>query len=320
MRHTFARWMISAFLAVATLRAHAWPDRPVRIIVGFSAGGVADLAARVLAEQLQRKYGQAVTVENKAGAGGRLATDAVAKAVSDGYTLGLLVGGDTVVAASDPNLPYHLLKDFQFVSTLSVYPFVLAAGPESKTPSIARLLETARRSPGSVSYATPGRGTTQHLAGELIASVGKVDLTDVPYRGAAAAMTDVLGSRVDFTITTLNLVRADLQSGKLKALGVTSRERLATLPDVPSLAEVMPGYEVTTWMGIAAPARTPQAIVDQLNRDVREVMSQPAGRDRFIVLGLEPLAGSSAEMRARVEGDITRWKQLITDRKLDLTK
>jgi len=321
----FIRGALAASLGVAALLSGtaalaAWPERPVRIVVGFAPGGAADVAARIVAEGLQRKYGQPFTVENKAGAGGRLATEFVTKAEPDGYTLGLVVGGDTVVAASDPRLPYQLARDLQFVTTFSVYPFVIVAAPESAVQGVPQMIARAKQGPGTVRYATPGRGSTQHLAGELIAALGGVEMTDIPYRGTSAAMTDVLTGRVDFTISALSTVRGEIQAGKLKALAVTSKERHAALPNVPSVAETVPGYDVTTWMGLAAPARTPAAVVDQLNRDIRELLAQAAIRERFQSLGLEPQTSSSNEMKARVEADVARWKQLMTSRKIDLTQ
>jgi len=321
--HSMGNVLRTALVLAATCgtaAAHAWPDKPVRIVVGFAAGGAADLAARVVAEQMQKKTGQTVTIENRAGAGGRLATDVVAKAEPDGHTLALLVGGDTVLAASDPKLPYNLLKDFQFVSTLSVYPFVLVAGSETKPENLKALIDAARRAPGVVKYATPGRGTTQHLAGELIASTANVDIVDIPYKGSSAAMTDLITGRVDFTIAALNTVRTDIQAGKLKALGVTSKERVASLPAVPAIGEVITGYEVSTWMGIAAPARTPQPVVEQIHRVLVEIMAEPHVRERFVAMGLDPVTSTPAEMRARVEADVGRWKQLLATRKIDLTQ
>lgn len=306
--------------ALAAGAAHAWPDKPVRILVGFAAGGVADVAARVVAEGLQKKYGQAFTVENRAGAGGRLATDSVAKAEPDGYTLGLMVGGDTVVAASDPKLPYNLQRDFQYISTLSVYPFVVVASPESRVASVTQMVELARKSPASVRYATPGRGSTQHLAGELIAAMAGVDFTDVPYRGSSATMTDVMTARVDFTIAALNTVRGEITAGKLKAIAVTSATKVASLPGVPTVADTIPGYEVTTWMGLTAPAKTPAAIVEQLNRDVRQLMATQAVNDRFVSLGVDPQTSTPAEMKSRVETEVARWRNLLQSRRIDLTQ
>jgi tripartite-type tricarboxylate transporter receptor subunit TctC len=303
------------------LGAHAaWPERPVKIVVGFAAGGVADVAARAVAQGLQTKYGQAFTIDNKAGAGGRLATDSVAKAEPDGYTLALLVGGDAVLAASEPKLPYQLLRDFRFISTLSVYPFVVVTSAESKVKSLPNMIVLARKTPGGVSYGTPGRGTTQHLAGELIAALSNTEMTDVPYRGTAAVMTDLLTARMDFTISAAFSVQGDIQSGRLKALAVTSKERLAMWPDVPTVSETVPGYEVTTWMGLAAPAKTPTAVVEQLNRDVRELMGTPAVKERFSSMGLDPMTSSSEEMRSRVESELAKWKQLLQQRNIDLTK
>jgi tripartite-type tricarboxylate transporter receptor subunit TctC len=317
------RRCLGAFLLTlaAPLTCHAaWPEKPVRIVVGFAPGGVADSGARLVAEQLQKKYGHAVTIENKAGAGGRLATDFVVKAEPDGYTLLLLVGGDTVVAASDPKLPYNLLRDFQFASTLSVYPFLLLAGADSRTPTLKAMLEVARKEPGTVRYATPGRGTTQHLTGELIAAQAGIDIVDVPYRGSSAAMTDVATARVDFTVTALGSLLPELQSGRYKALAVSSKARLPFLPQVPTVGESLPGFEVLTWMGVAAPARTPKAIVDQLSNDLREVMALPVVRERFAGLGLDPQTSTPAEFRVRVESDVARWKTLIAARKIDLSQ
>lgn len=314
-----------ALVALASLAAlyggaaqAAWPERPVRIVVGFAPGGAADVATRIVAEALQRKYSQPVTVENKAGAGGRLATDFVAKAEPDGYTLGLVVGGDTVVAASDPKLPYQLTRDLHFISTFSVYPFVIVAGADSPVQSVQQMIAKAKQPSTRISYATPGRGTTQHLAAEMIGAMTGVDMTDVPYRGTAAAMTDVLTSRVDFTISAFSTVRSDIQAGKLKAVAVTSKERMAALPNVPSVAETVPGYDVSTWMGLAAPSRTPAPVVEQLQRDVREILAAPAVRERFTTLGLEPQSSSSAEMKARVESDVARWRSLLQARKIEL--
>lgn len=310
--------LVAAF-AAGTAEA-AWPERPVKIVVGFAAGGVADVAARMIAEGLQRKYGQAFTVDNRAGAGGRLATDAVAKAEPDGYTLGLMVGGDTVLAASDPKLPYQLQRDFQYITTLSVYPFVIVASPESRVGSVSQMLDLARKTPGSVRYATPGRGSTQHLAGELIAAMAGVDFTDIPYRGSSASMTDVMSARVDFTIAALNTVRGEITAGKLKAIAVTSGTKVASLPGAPTVAETIPGYEVTTWMGLTAPAKTPPAIVEQLNRDVRQLMATAAVNERFLSLGVDPHTGTPAEMKARVETEVARWRNLLQTRRIDLTQ
>jgi tripartite-type tricarboxylate transporter receptor subunit TctC len=320
VNNTAARVIVLFAALVASAAQAAWPEKPVKIVVGFAAGGVADVAARVIAEGLQRKYGQAFTVDNRAGAGGRLATDAVAKAEPDGYTLGLMVGGDTVLTASDPKLPYQLQRDFQYITTLSVYPFVIVASPESRVGSVSQMVDLARKTPGIVRYATPGRGSTQHLAGELIAAMAGVDFTDIPYRGSSASMTDVMSARVDFTIAALNTVRGEIAAGKLKAIAVTSATKVASLPGVPTVAETIPGYEVTTWMGLTAPAKTPPAIVEQLNRDVRQLIATPAVNERFLSLGVDPHTGTPAEMKARVETEVTRWRNLLQTRRIDLTQ
>ena len=296
-------------LALPLSAAAAWPEKPIRILLGYAPGGASDLAARVVAEQLQKKYGQVVTVENKAGAGGRLATDAAAKSEGDGYTMVMLVGADAVIAATDPKLPYNLLKDFQFVTTITEYPFILITAPESKVKSLPQMLELAKKAPGAVQYTTPGRGTTPHLAGELLAAMAGVDLTDVPYKGSAAAMTDVMSARVDFTIAAIPSVQTHIQQGKLRAIAVTSKMRSAAAQGVPTIAETIPGYDVTTWAGFAVSAKTPKAIVDKLSQDIGEVMKIKAVHDRFVEIGFDPLTGTPADM--------VKWKKLVETRKIE---
>ena len=303
--------------SVSTTASAAWPEKPIRIVLGYAPGGASDLAARVIAQHLQKKYGQAVTVDNRAGAGGRLGTDIVAKADPDGYTIALLVGADAVVAAIDQKLPYNLLRDFAFVTTLTTYPFILVAAPESKVKSLPQMIELAKKSPpGTIQYTTPGRGTTPHLAGELLNAMVGVSLTDVPYKGSSSALTDVMSARVDFTIAAIPSVRGAIQQGKLKAIAVTSKDRAPAAPNVPAISEIIPGYDVTTWAGLAVPAKTPPAIVEKLSRDVGEIMKIKEVNDRFVEIGFYPATSTGAEMRARVESDIAKWKQLVQARKL----
>jgi tripartite-type tricarboxylate transporter receptor subunit TctC len=194
------------------------------------------------------------------------------------------------------------------------------SSPSSRTPTLQALFDVAHKNPGGVTYATPGLGTTQHLTGELFAARAKIELTPAPYRGSAAAMTDVAAGRVDFAITALGTQGGEIQAGRYKVLAVTSKARLPSMPQVPTVAETLPGFEVVTWMGLAVPARTPATIVEQISRDVREVMAIPAVRERFAGLGADPQSSTPAEFQARVEADIARWKELIATRKLNLSQ
>lgn len=296
--------------------AQTFPAKPIRILVGFSPGGAADAVTRVIAEGLQRKYGVAVTVENRPGAGGRISTDALAKAEPDGYTLASLVGGDAVIAATDPRLPYRFPEDLMPLSMVSVYPFLVLTSAAGPYKTLAEFLAAAKS--GDRSYASPGPGTAQHLAAELLAGVAKVDLLHTPYRGTSAATTDVIAGRVDISIGT-NSDAGLIKSGRLRALALTSRERSASMPDVPTVAQTLPGFDVTTWMGIAAPARTPAPIAQKLSADIQALLATSEVRARIDALGFEAHASSSAQMRERMVADIVKWKTVVRDRNIRLT-
>ncbi|MFD1840595.1 tripartite tricarboxylate transporter substrate-binding protein [Paracidovorax cattleyae] len=293
----------------------AFPSKPIRILVGFSAGGGADGAARAIADALQRKYGVAVTVENRPGAGGRLSSDALAKAEPDGYTLAALVGGDAVTAATDARLPYRFPDDFAPLSTISVYPFVVMTSGTGPYKTLDEFLAAARA--GGRSYASPGPGTTQHLAAELLAGMAKAELLHTPYKGTAASVPDLISGRVDISVGTTS-EGALIRNGRLRALAVTSRERSPSMPNVPTVAESLPGYEVTTWMGLVAPSRTPASIVQKLSNDIQALVATPEVRSRIEALGLEPQASTAAQMRERMAGDVAKWKAVVRDRHIQL--
>lgn len=296
--------------------AQSFPAKSIRIVVGFAAGGGADAQARIVAEALQKKYGQSVIVENKPGAGGRVALDAVAKAEPDGYTIGAITGADALLAAIDTKLPYQFPGDFQMLTMVADYPFAIVTATDGPYKTVGDLISAAKKS-GAVTAASAGIGTTHHLAAELLNALGKTDIQSIPYKGSSSAMTDVIGGRVSFQFAASPGV---LKSGKLRALAVTSAKRVKTWPDVPSLAESIPGYDVSSWMGLVVPTKTPRAVATKLAADLRAVAESKEVQDNLMKLGLESWATTPAEMKARVDSDIDKWKNLVRTRNINVTE
>jgi tripartite-type tricarboxylate transporter receptor subunit TctC len=297
------------------LRAQAWPGKPIRIVHGYDNGSNPDTVARAIGPALTERLNQPILVEPKPGAGGRIATAFVAKADPDGYTFMMLTAGDGVNAATEANLPYDLLKDYAFVTTVVEFPFFLMVSADSPLKSLDDLLAEARKAPGKLSFATPGLRTTQHLAGELLKATAGVDLLHVPFKGNAFA--DVLGGRVASIIAAPSVSVGQIRSGKVRALAVTARSRVAAFPDVPTVAERFAGFEVTSWLGLAAPAGTPGAVLERLNGEVRAALAREDVRARLAGLGSDPAPATGEQFRARVEGDIRKWKGLAAKAKLD---
>jgi tripartite-type tricarboxylate transporter receptor subunit TctC len=315
--------LVAAFstaIAFATA-AHAqqdYPNRPIRIIQGFAPGGNADAIARVLAAELTKSLGQPVLVESKPGAGGTLGADSVAKAAPDGYTLGLLTGGHPVGGALYKSVPYKTVDDFEWISTAALLTFVVSVNANSKTPSLKSLLDAARASPYNVKYGSAGIGSTQHLVAELLASEGHVQMTHVPYRGESAAITAALSDEVNFIVTTLTPVVSQIQAGTLKAIAVSTAMRSPDLPDVPTAAEAaLPGFEVSSWAGLATTGGTPRPIVQKLNREVLKALQVPEVKSRIESFGAVVQGSTPEEMRARVARDLARWTQVIDKAKIE---
>jgi tripartite-type tricarboxylate transporter receptor subunit TctC len=300
----------------ALARAQApWPAKPIRIMHGFDGGSNPDTVSRVIGPGLGERLGQPVVVESRPGAGGRIATGFVATQPADGYTLIMLTAGDGVVAATDPKLPYDLSRDYSFITTVIQFPFLLLVNASSPFQNLADALAAARRDPGKLTFGTPGLRTTQHLVGELIKTSANVDLTHVPFKGTAFA--DLLGGRVDFLVAAPAVATPQIKAGKVRAITVTSREPMSTFPDVRPVAETLPGFEVTSWLGLAAPAGTPQPIVDRLASEVRRVLAVDDVRARLLATGSDVTPSTPQEFRSRVEADIRKWKALAERAKLD---
>jgi tripartite-type tricarboxylate transporter receptor subunit TctC len=305
--------------AVSTMapfaHAQAWPAKPVRIVHGYDSGSNPDTVGRAISQALGERLGQPIVIEPKPGAGGRIATGYVATQEPDGYTLMMLTGGDGVNAATEPKLPYDLLRDYSFVGMVSLFAFMLLVKADSPYKTLSDVIEAAKKNPGKLTFATPGVRTTQHLSGELVKATAGVDLLHVPFKGNA--FTELIGGRLDMMIAAPTISTPQIRGGAVRAIAVTGKTRMATFPDVPTVAETLPGFEVTSWLGLAAPAKTPAAAISRINADLRQVLAQEAVRARLLAIGTEPAGGPAEDMRSRVEADIRKWKQLAQTAKLD---
>jgi tripartite-type tricarboxylate transporter receptor subunit TctC len=319
--------LLAATTALAVLpTAHAqasgaqWPNKPIRWVVPFPPGGAMDAIARTLGEKAGQALGQPFVVENKAGAGGNIGAEFVAKQPADGYTLMITSIGMATNKPLYGKLSYDPIKDFAPVSLLAVVPNVLvtnATQPEVKT--VADVIAAARKAPGKLTYGSAGNGTSIHLAGEVFNSLAQTDMLHIPYKGSGPAVADLLGGQINYMFDSITSARPHLQSGKLRALGVTTAKRSATLPNVPTLAEAgLPGYEVSPWFAVFMPAGTPAPIVNKLNAALRDAMKQPDVVARFETIGAEPVGSTPAELTTHLAKESERWAKLIAERHIKL--
>jgi tripartite-type tricarboxylate transporter receptor subunit TctC len=314
--------MIRTVIAIAlgcTSMAHAlaqpakYPAKPVRVIVGFAAGGAVDVQARVVAQRLTETLGQTFIVENRPGADGILAGDFVAKSAPDGYVIAYVSAGHAMNSILHAKtLPYHAIKDFAPVSLVAQGPLTLVVNRALPVNGLKELVALAKARPGQLNFASSGSGGTMHLAGELLKSVAKIDIVHVPYKGGAPALTDVLGGQVEMTFVGAPASMPFIRSGRLKVLAVTTTKRSAALPDVPTVAELgFPGYELAAWYGVLAPARTPAAIVTQLSADFAKALTVADVREKLLALGIEPVGSTPTEFGTHLANEIARWAPII---------
>ena len=312
------RRSISLALALALMllgQAHAqtaWPAKPIRLIVGFAAGGSTDVTARIIAQALPDRLGQPVVVENRGGAGGNIGADAVAKADPDGYTL-LMATSSTF--AANPNLyktlPFDVQKDFAPITVTAFIPNLLVVNPSVPSNNIADFIAYLKANPDKLNFASAGNGTSQHLSGELFNSLAGVRMTHVAYRGGAPAVTDLLGGQVQVIFAPLVEVIQQVRAEKLKALGITTAKRSPLLPDVPTILESLPGYEVALWNGLLAQAKTPPDIIDRINRATIEALRSPEVKAKLAEQGSEPVGNTPAEFKAFIESELVKWRRLV---------
>lgn len=290
-----------------------YPNRPVKIIVPFSAGGIVDSIARIMADKLQARYGQPFVVENRTGAGGSIGTDFVAKSPPDGYTLLLVSPGHAVVPSLQKGVNWNPVRDFKAVSGIGVVPNVFVVPPEVSAKTMPELIELAKKSSSPLTYATAGIGTSNHLSGELLAQEAHIKLTHVPYKGQTDALNDLLSGRVTMMPLTVALAVPQIKIGKLRALAVTTARRASALPDVPTVAEAanLPNYEVGTWFGLVAPAKTPEPVLRSLSTEVAAILAMPDVKTKLDNLGMELDPKPSAEFDAYVAKEFDKWSRVI---------
>ena len=317
-RRRFARGCIGAGLALAAMLAalpgagaQDYPSRPVKIIVPFPAGGTADVMPRVIGEWLSRKWGQPVVVENRTGAAGNIGAEAVAKAEPDGYTL-LSAPPPPLVINQNlyPKLGFDP-TEFVPIVIMGRVPNALVINPKLPFNSVAELIAYAKANPGKLTSATQGNGTTSHLTSEMFQLMADVKFQHVPYRGSAPALTDLVAGSVDLMFDNLGVSLPLVKGGQLKLLGVATPKRMASLPDVPTIAETLPGFESAAWFAIVAPPKTPQAVVDKINADVNEALRQGDIVQRLAQLSAEPIGGTPQATAAYMREEIERWHKVI---------
>jgi tripartite-type tricarboxylate transporter receptor subunit TctC len=298
-------------LGPAAFALETYPSRPVQFVHGFGAGGNADVVSRLLAKKLQDLLRQPFIVDIKSGGGGAIATDFVAKAKPDGYSLLMMTGAHTVSAAVKRNLPYDPVKDFAFISTVTSFPFVVAVRADHPARTLRELLAFAAKQPERVTFTSVGVGSTQHMVGELMASAAKVKLLHIPYRGGGAPVSAVISGEVDVLADTVTVAAPHIKSGRLRVLAVTSERPWPSLPGVPTVASELPGFEITSWLGVAAPAGVSGTVVDVLNKAVRTALGQADTKETLAGLGSVASPSSASEMRAMVEREISRWRAAV---------
>jgi len=308
------------FMALTPLLAKsAWPEKPIRLIVPFAPGGAPDLAARIIAPSLQKQLGQTVVVENRAGAGATIGTTAVANATGDGYTLLIGSAANAIDSAIQKKLPYVFERDLVPVLMVAEVPGVLVVPKSLGVNSVQELLTYAKSKPANtLSYGSPGFGTSVHLAGELFDSMTGINMVHVPYKGAAPAINDLLGMRLQLMFPALAAAQAHIQSGALKALAVTTKTRSTLAPDLPTIGELgFPGYEVGGWLGIFAPKGLPAEVLDRIQRGFEESLKEASTRLALARQGIEANPAKADALRERVGSDMHRWSQLIKTRNIE---
>jgi tripartite-type tricarboxylate transporter receptor subunit TctC len=313
-RRQFLQTAASAALLPVVSRiawAQTYPIRPVRWILGFPPGGPTDIVVRLVGQYLAEKTGQPFVIENRPGAGGNLATQAVVNATPDGYTILAIAHANAINATLYQNLPFNFIRDIAPVAGLVQMPNVLEVHPSVPAKSVSEFIAYAKANEGKVSYASSGSGTSAHLAAELFKAMTGVPMLHVPYRGSGPALVDMLSGQVHVMFDTLSSSIEYIKADKLRALAVTSVSRSEALPEAPTVAATVPGYEVTAWFGVGVPKATPAAIVDTLNREINAGLNDPRIKARFADLGAAPFVASPSEMVAHVAAETERWKKAV---------
>jgi tripartite-type tricarboxylate transporter receptor subunit TctC len=299
--------------------AQTYPSKSIRLIVPFPAGGATDLFARSLSQKLGERLGQTVVVDNKPGAGGTLGSDLAAKAPADGYTLLLSTSSTHSIGPNlNPKIPYDAVRDFTPIGQVGNAPSIMLVPNSSPARTVQEWIEHARKNPGRLNYASSGNGTIVQLTAELFKSQAQLFVVHIPYKGTALAIPDLVSGKVDVLFDSLPTGLPHVREGRLRALGVTSAKRTPLAPDLPAIAEVLPGYESTTWFGLFGPRQLPAEVVQRVNAAANQVLKDPEVMDRLTRLGIEPTGGTPAQFAAMLAGESAKWKKIIAERKITL--
>jgi tripartite-type tricarboxylate transporter receptor subunit TctC len=308
-------WGLALLLLLSgTASAQQWPDKPLRFYVGFPPGGSTDIISRFLGQKLQERLKQPVVVEQKVGATGVIANDAVSKSAPDGTTMVLLTGGHPGTAAVMKSLPYDPAAGFGMVSVVIEYPMVISVAPDSPIKSFPDLIARAKANPNKVSFSSAGPGSLHHLLGEWVNIEAGTQMLHVPFKGAAPAFTELLGGRIDVLIETATFAIPNVKSGRLRALALSSSGRYPLLPEAPTVAETLSGVEFSSWLGIAVAPGTPRPVIDRLNGELKAILAEEDTRTRFAGFGGVPAYSTPEAMRERVEREVARWKRVVATR------
>ena len=304
-------------LCIATLcagqaLAQAYPHKPLRLVVPFPPGGPTDILGRAIGAKLGELLGQPVIIDNRGGAGGGIGADNIAKSAPDGYSLLL---GTTGTHTINPNLysklPYDPIKDFVPISLVVKYLNILVVNPNVPVKSVAELIALAKQKPGQITFGSAGNGSSNHLTAEMLATMTGVKMQHVPYKGSGPALNDVIAGQISFMFDQYSTVGPNIKAGKLRAIGIATKQRHPLLPDVPTIGETVPGFEVSPWYGLFAPAGTPRAIIDRLNADLTKVMNSPEIHARMTTLGWDPVTNTPEEFAAQIKSELAIWADVV---------
>ena len=315
MTHRWQHWALGGMLAclASSVLAQAYPNHAIRLVVPFPAGGTTDILARAVGQKLTESLGQSVVVDNRPGAGGNIGADIVAKSAPDGYTLLMgTVGTHAINPSLYTKMPYDHVKDFVPVVLVAGVPNVLVVNPSVPVQSVADLIKLAKSKPGEINFASSGAGTSIHLSGELFKAMAGVDMTHVPYKGSAPALTDLIGGQVQLMFDNLPSALPQIKAGKLRAIAVTSLKRAPVLPDVPTIAESgLPGFEASSWFGVLAPAGTPAPVVAKLNAEVNKWLQSPDAREQLLAQGAVAAGGTPEQFAAHIRTETEKWAKVV---------
>jgi tripartite-type tricarboxylate transporter receptor subunit TctC len=296
----------------APSQAQDWPQRSIRIIVAFGPGGGTDIVGRIIGQSLQEKLGQPVVIENRPGAAGTLGNETVARADKDGYTLGIMTAGQIIAAVMNKSLRYDTLTAFDPVAQVATAGLLIVTRPDFSAGNVKELIAAAKANPGKISFASPGFGATQHFTGELFRQAAGIDVLQVQFRSSPEAISAVLGKQVDVLFDTVQAVLGQVQSGQLKALAVTGKDRFPAVPDAPTVIEsgVLPGFDVTTWYGFFTPRGTPPAVIAKLNKTLNEILAEPGVRERMVKAGVDVRTSTPDAFAKHLANEFARWNKV----------